>query len=105
MARKKLWSYSAGQKGINRIRVYERRGQLSLYREWYDDDGRHQEVLKRATGYPVNDKAVARRMADHMSHAQLAKYSELAEGTLYGANPKGTLRALLAAMHADRGPG
>lgn len=97
-----LWSFSAGRKGVNRVRVYERKGQIALYLEWYDSDGRHQKVIKTVLGEPVTDKALAKRIAKAAADGQLLKRNRLAEEAAFGPPGRGTLRGLLDAMHKDR---
>lgn len=65
MRKPTLWRHVTGERGINRVRVYERRpgGPLSI--EWYDRNGRHQKSLTNLTGEPL--------LGSDKEHRELAK--------------------------------
>ena len=55
---KRRWSYSAGERGRNRVRVYEDARSSSILMEFYEDGGRSRTALRH------NDRARAKREAD-----------------------------------------
>lgn len=65
-----MWRRSVGDKGVNRITVYERPDATSIHVEWWDNEGRHREALRRATGEPVTDRKLALKLASIMAEAQ-----------------------------------
>ena len=95
------WRYSAGQKGVNRVTVFERTDAPSIYVEWFDDFGRHRRSLKTATGHPVTDRSLARRIADKMAGAQQQKRNQQAAEML-GLGTGKRLPDLLHRLHEDR---
>lgn len=97
--RNRLWSYSPPHavRGLNAVRVYERKPNGSIYVEWYDRDGRHQVALRTIAGGPVTDKKLAMRIADEMATAQ-AKVRNAEYGhELLGLPRPRTLRELFTA--------
>jgi len=81
MSRAKLWRFIAGERGVNRIRVYERRPGGPISVEWYDRDGRHQKTLTKLTGIPLlasdpGDRELAKELAERMAAAQRKKREE-----------------------------
>jgi integrase len=62
----KVWSYIAGEKGRNRIRVFDRRGRLCL--EWTESGRKRRLIL------PCNDRELAKKAADKAA----AEFAELA---------------------------
>jgi integrase len=94
-----MWSYTAGEKGINRIRVYERREAGPIYVEWYDREGRHQQSLRTATNTPVFDKPLAKKLADAMAAAQRKKREGQLGATLLGLPEPHTLGELFSTYH------
>lgn len=102
---KRLWRYTTGIKGVSRVSVYERRDGASLYIEWWDTDGRHQESLRSFTGQPVTDRDLAMEIADDVAVAQERKRNAIASGVWRGYSPQRTVGELLDSMHAERGPG
>ena len=95
----RLWSYTTGDKGLNRIRVYERRPNGPIYVEWYDRDGRHQQSLRSATGTAILDKKLAQQLADAMAMAQRRKREGHVAATLLGMPEPRTLGELLQTYH------
>jgi integrase len=61
----KRWSYSAGEWGTNRIRVFERGRSGLLYVEFYERDG--DRLVKRKVSLGHRDRARARRQVDQMA--------------------------------------
>jgi integrase len=86
----RLWRYATGERGLNRIRVYERRPNGPIYVEWYDREGRHQQSLRTAAG-------LAKQLADVMAAAQRRKREAQTASTLLGLPEPRTLGELLAA--------
>ena len=70
---RRLWRYHTGMRGINRVRVYERRAHGPLSVEWYDDTGRHRQSLASVVGHPVTDRVLAKSIADRMAREQSRK--------------------------------
>lgn len=95
----RLWSYSPPHsvRGLNAVRVYERKPNGSIYVEWYDRDGRHQVALKSIAGGAVTDKKLAMRIADEMATAQAkVRHAEYGHELLGLPRPR-TLRELFTA--------
>lgn len=104
MPKRTLWRYATGQKSVNRVTVYERPDSPHLYIEWYDDDSRHQESLRSATGKPVTDKKLAMRIADRVAKGQEQKRNAEAAELIFGVRiGKHTLKELLDQLHEVRG--
>lgn len=101
--KRKQWRHSEGVKGVNRITVYERETGASIYVEWRDDLGRHQQVLKSFLGHPVTDRELAAELCKHLSEQQEQKRNRQAAEVAFGPSPKRTLGELLKRLHEDRG--
>lgn len=97
-----LWRYTTGQKGLNRVTVYERRGTKSLYIEWWDDEGRHQVSLKAIVGHPVSDRALAKRLADKGSRDQERRRNLQASESVFGVTEHHTVKDVLDRLHELR---
>ncbi|HUG02097.1 MAG TPA: hypothetical protein VML95_09535 [Longimicrobiales bacterium] len=80
--RRKCWSYSAGERGRNRARVYEKEPGGQVYLEWYEDGHRRRALLA------VTDHEEAKRRAD----AAAARFALSAE-----AERRGSVATLMAA--------
>lgn len=96
------WRYAVGTKGVNRITVYERKTGASIYVDWTDDTGRHQQALKSVLGHPVTDRELAKRIANHMAEKQEQRRNQQAAETAFGYAPDRTLGELLDALHLGR---
>lgn len=101
--RRKFWRHSEGVKGVNRITVYEREAGASLYLEWRDDLGRHQQVLKTVVGHPVTDKALAVELCKHLAEKQEQRRNASAAELIFGGKKPRSLGDLLERLHADKG--
>jgi integrase len=97
-----LWRFSVGTKGVNRVTVYERRHGASIYIEWADDEGRHQQALKSRLGHPVTDRELAKRIAKKVSEEQEKKRNRQAEASAFGYIPTRTLGELLDRVHMGK---
>ena len=77
----KLWSYSTGKRGENKVRVYERYKGSRLYIEWYADGQRWQRSLKIFTGRPVTHKgdaiAIAHQLAEQITEDGIASITDM----------------------------
>ncbi|HSH44402.1 MAG TPA: hypothetical protein VK966_00965, partial [Longimicrobiales bacterium] len=93
----KTWSYIAGTRGINRIRVYESEPGGVLYIEWHDRNGRNRESLG------IYDKQLAAELAEHSAAKQLARRHADTKRELFGLPKEHTLAQLLDRLHADKG--
>lgn len=71
------WSYSTGEAGKNRVRVYERKPGTPISISWRDEEGRHRKSLRALTGIPIWDRAVGRKVAERVA-------ANLAEGRTGG---------------------
>lgn len=101
----KLWSHVVGEKGVNRIRVYEIYEGSPIHVEWWDDAGRNKASFKKLTGYTIRDKDLAVRLAEKMAEGQAkARNAEVAERFL-GVPRRRTLRELLDALHEAKWDG
>jgi integrase len=101
----KLWRYATGQKGINRITVYERRPGGPIHIEWWDRDGRHRETLKNLTGSPIVSHALAEDVADACAAAQKKRREADDAHELLGRDPPRTFRELTDAYHGSKEEG
>lgn len=63
----KTWSWSTGERGVNRVRVYERKPGGPLQIEWHTDGGRKRKSLKKLVGEPVYDRETAKTIATEMA--------------------------------------
>lgn len=97
-----LWRYKTGQKGVNRVTVFERKPGGPLHVEWWDNEGRHRETLTNASGHPITDRDLAQKIARSMSDAQRAKRNAQAAHALLGQATPRTLGELLARLHERR---
>lgn len=61
------WSWSTGERGVNRVRIYERKPGGPLQIEWHPDGGKMRKSLRALVGKPVYDKEVAKTFATEMS--------------------------------------
>lgn len=100
---RKQWRHSEGTKGVNRVTVYERETGASIYVEFRDDLGRHQQALKTAIGHPVTDRELAVAICKRMAQAQEQKRNRQAAEVVFGFSPDRTLGELLEALHDERG--
>lgn len=96
----KLWRYTVGKKGVNRVTVFERADATSLFIDWWDDDGRHKKALSSVTGHPVTDKELAKRIAHKVAEGQERKRNQDASEAVGIRQPR-TLTELLERRHAD----
>lgn len=99
----KYWSFSAGRKGVSRVRVYERSVSPVLYVEWTWKGERHQRSLRTTTGHPVTDKKLAKQIAHEMSRQLERDHHRAAHAAIFG-EPTGehTVADLLLKMHQIR---
>lgn len=110
---RKLWRYITGEKGVNRIRVYERRPGGPISVEWYDREGRHQQSLTRLSGVPLladseENRELAKELADRMAAAQRRAREADQAHKLLGLPAPRTLGQLLQRYeddHPDWSPG
>jgi hypothetical protein len=100
--RGELWSYIAGERGVSRVRVYERRPGSPLWVEWHDKAGLHQKTLSTAAGSPIRDRKLARQLADKMALSQRVKRERQILHTLLGIRPERTFRELVEIYHERR---
>lgn len=103
MPKRNLWRYAVGSKTVNRVTVYERPDSPNLYVEWYDDDGRHQESLRSATGKPVTDRKLAMEIAEHMAKRQEQTRNAESSELIFGKRRPHTLAELLERLHEGKG--
>lgn len=94
-----LWRYTTGNKGLNRITVYERIPDGPLQIEWFDRDGRHRETLKNMAGVVILDRDIATEIADSASTAQRKRREAGAAYELLGRPDPRTLKELTDAYH------
>ena len=102
---KKLWSYSCGQRGVNRVRVYERSVSPVIYVEWYWRGNRKQRSLKSETGHPVTSRPLAKKIAHEVASRIKQDHNLAARSTIFGYTHERTLSELLAAYHGAKEPG
>jgi integrase len=103
----KLWSYATGHRGLNRVRVYERRNlDTSLYIEWREGDKRVQQSLASLVGKAVTDKHLAMQIADEVARAREHLSNRKAREAVFG-RPKEThtIGALFDALWARKSEG
>lgn len=99
-----LWRFKVGQKGLNRVTVYEREAGSPLQIEWFDAAGRHRETLTNTAGHPVLDKELAEEIARRSSEAQRRRREAKTAEALLGQKRRRTVGELLAAYHEAREP-
>lgn len=97
-----MWRYTCGQKGINRITVYERPGRHQIYIQWFDLDGRHRVTLRSQTGHPVTSRADAIELAEDAATKQATKRNIAAMRSIFGDREQHTLTQLLDRMHSAK---
>jgi integrase len=86
-AKRKLWSYNTGKKGVSWVRVFERsQSSSSLYVEWFWKGKRSQRALRSVVGHPVTDHRVAMSIAEEMSATIERSQNDLALGASRMAN-------------------
>lgn len=98
----KWWSYVTGRRGYNRVRVYRDRPDAPIRIEWFDNEGRHREVLRTESGIPIFDEAQAVELAERAAKAQARKRQAKAQEELFGYRKRYTLGQLLEALHNAR---
>lgn len=94
------WRYTVGNKGVNRVTVYERPDGTCIAIEWWDNEGRHRERLKDDIGHPVTDRELAKKIAQRAAAAQDRKRNQQA-AELLGLPSDRSLKELLNRRHAD----
>ncbi|HEU4700538.1 MAG TPA: tyrosine-type recombinase/integrase [Gemmatimonadales bacterium] len=67
--RKKLWSYSAGERGRNRVRAYEDPKTGALLIEWWERQPGTTTLKRKRRSAQTEDRTVAKRQADELAHA------------------------------------
>jgi len=103
--RPELFRYRAGRRGHNRVTVYRRTPDGPIQVEWFPHGRRRRETLRNLTGQPVYDERLAVAIADAMAaKLEHATRREQARAILGLPEPH-TLKELLDAYHAKRGPG
>lgn len=98
----KWWSYVTGRRGYNRIRVFRDREGAPIRIEWWDNAGRHREVLRTESGIPIFNAELAIEAAERAARAQAKKREAIAARELLGWKPRYTLAQLLDALHNAR---
>lgn len=98
----KHWSYVTGRRGYNRIRVYRDREGAPIRIEWFDNAGRHREVLRTQDGTPVFNEDHAVEYAERAAKAQAKRREAIAARELLGQRPRYTLGQLFEALHRAR---
>lgn len=104
MSKQALWRYITGEKGINRIRVYERVPGGPIQVEWYDRNGRHQKSLTSLAGIPLrgdseHDRDLAKQLAERMAAGQRKERQAQVAHQLLGLPMPYTLGELLDEYH------
>lgn len=102
MAATKLWSYACGQRGVNRVRVYQRSVSPVLYIEWHWRGRRRQRSLKTETGHPVTDRSLAKDIAHEVSRRLKVDHNVAARTRVFGVTGDHTLGELLDRLHRAR---
>lgn len=68
-ATKKCWSYSAGERGRNRVRAYEDAARGSIFFEFYESDPSTGKVRRVRLAAGHNDRTAAKSKADELAAA------------------------------------
>lgn len=97
------WSKKFGVKGLNRIRVYERREGGPIQVEYSTKDGRRRETLKRTTGAPVKDRELACQIAEAMAANQRRHIEARTAADILGIKEPRTVRELFHRIRSDKG--
>lgn len=98
-----LWRYITGNRGVSRVRVYERRPDAPLQIEWYENGRRRQRSLRSFTGKVIRDTKIATRIADEFSDQLEQDYNRGVRRHLWGIGEPKSLGKLLERLHDDRG--
>lgn len=102
MAKRKLWSYNAGTKGISWVRVYERsQSARSLHVEWMWQGQRIQRTLKAITGHPITDKKLAMKIAMRMARELEDKHNAVGNLNVFGGNDASEARHTLKQLFTE----
>ena len=82
----KNWSYSTGHRGMNRVRVYERRttGVEGIWIEWREGDKRVQRSLRSLVGHAVTDRSLAVDIANELAKAREVLSNKRARQAVFG---------------------
>lgn len=97
-----LWSFIVGDKGVSRVRVYERYPGSPLQIEWYLHGRRYQRSLKYETGAIIRDKDDAIRIAKRTSDKLEQTHNQAYRSAQFAPTPARTLAELLTRLHDDR---
>jgi integrase len=100
----KLWRYSCGAKGINRVTVYERAPGGPVQIQWWDREGRHRETLRNVAGVAIVDRDLAVDIAKASSDLQRARREARVAHELLGRPERYSVGQLLERYHNDREP-
>lgn len=98
--------FRVGDKGVSRVTIYRRPSSPGIYIEWWDDDGRHRQVLKDYAGNRITSWDDAKEIAKAFSRTQEKKRNRLAAEYFGVASTEDrTLAELFERRHDDLGPG
>lgn len=101
--KEKLWRYAVGQKGFNRVTVFERQAGGPIHVEWFTP-ARHQKSLKSLQGVPVYDRELAIKIAHRMSEEQRRKREAQTASYLFGVPEPHSIGELLKEYHRAQEP-
>jgi len=101
-----LFRYSAGQRGVNRVVIYERKRGGILQIEYWLGKKRVQVSTRTILGFPMlaktaKDRKLARRVADKVAAEHRRTWREYADNYVRDEGGK-TVGELLKALHRDR---
>lgn len=100
----KPWDYTTGEKGLNRVRVYERRPGGPLQVLWYVRGQAVRESLRNLNGTPIFDRDLAMDIADRMAKARRREVEGKQARDIMGIAPPHSLGELLDELHNTRDP-
>lgn len=101
--RRDLWSYTTGEKGLNRVRVYEREIGKPLQICIYIRGKAHRETLRNLNdGEPIFDRDLAKEIADAVAMDRRKRLEARTAREILGRPIPYTLSELFTELHETR---
>lgn len=101
-----LWRRKFGNKGYNRVDVYERRPGGELHVCWWDRKGANRESLTNLAGEPIFDRELAEKIGEAMADAQAKARRESTKlSAVLGIRERHSVGELFQRLHHDMGEG
>lgn len=104
--RRDVWSYTTGEKGLNRVKVYEREPGRPLQICIYIRGQAHRETLRNLNdGVPIFDRDLAKEIADAVAMDRRQRAEARTAREILGRPIPYTLHELFAELHNTREAG